>query len=138
MIVPRRSLTAPRQGRLARLRRQNNNAASDSNYSSTGGRRGDYALSDLQFSTIAVLDSSATLVERVDYDAYGEARHHPARDVDGDGAVSSADYDRARGAQGKSIGTSGYYPDADWDRDGDVDSTDVSNFASSYHESAVV
>ncbi|MFO0828665.1 MAG: RHS repeat-associated core domain-containing protein [Phycisphaerales bacterium] len=119
------------------MRRQNNNAASDSDYIDAGDRRSDYVLQDLQFSTVAVLDSSATLVERVDYDAYGEARHHLARDVDGDGDVSSADYDPARGAQGKSIGTSGYYPDADWDRDGDVDSTDVSNFASTYYESAV-
>lgn len=35
-----------------------------------------YHLCDVQFSTVALLDSSAGLVERVTYDAYGDARHH--------------------------------------------------------------
>jgi hypothetical protein len=63
------------------MRRQNNNYAggSDTDYTDTGNpadRGGDYFLTDLQFSVAAVISSVAVLVERVSYDAYGEARYH--------------------------------------------------------------
>ncbi|MCH7798025.1 MAG: hypothetical protein IID28_06215 [Planctomycetes bacterium] len=44
-----------------------------------------YHLTDAQFSTVAVADQAANLKERVSYTAYGVARHHWTRDVDGDG-----------------------------------------------------
>jgi hypothetical protein len=46
---------------------------------------------DAEFSTAAIVDHTAELAERITYSAYGEARHHWAADVDGDGAVTTAD-----------------------------------------------
>ena len=47
-----------------------------------------YHLTDHQFSTVALIDNSAKLLERVTYDAYGNARHHWAADITGTGAVT--------------------------------------------------
>lgn len=121
------------------MQRQNNNVASDGgspDYTDTGDRTSDYALSDLQFSVVALVAGDGTLVQRLSYDAFGEARHQPARDINGDGAVDATDWNIARGAQNKSIGQTGYNPDADWDRNGTVSSTDVSQFGSANYVAA--
>ena len=65
------------------LHRENNDFTNDSpaiTYEKTF-----YHLTDVQFSTVAVIDGSAGLTERVTYTAYGVARHHYMADVDGDG-----------------------------------------------------
>lgn len=50
-----------------------------------------YHITDVQYSTVAILDSSAALVERTSYDAYGKGRHHYMADWDGFGDVSPAE-----------------------------------------------
>jgi len=35
-----------------------------------------YHLTDTLFSTVVILDENAKVIERVSYDAYGNARHH--------------------------------------------------------------
>ena len=87
-------------------------------------------LTDHQFSVVAAVGRTGTLVFRVAYDAYGEARHLPAKDINGDGKVDSADTAIAQAAVKKRIGEPGYNPDADWDRDGTVTSTDIAQFGS--------
>ena len=72
-----------------------------------------YHLTDHQFSTVAILDNSANLVERVTYDAYGAARHYWAGDINGDGAVARNDQDMMSASQNKSIGDAEYHVDAD-------------------------
>jgi len=47
-----------------------------------GGTLRWWHVTDVQFSTVAVLDDSATIHERITYDAYGKARHHDDKDVD--------------------------------------------------------
>jgi len=44
-----------------------------------------YHLTDVQFSTVAMLDEAGGLKERVAYDPFGKAHHQPFHDVDGDG-----------------------------------------------------
>jgi RHS repeat-associated protein len=87
-------------------------------------------LTDHQFSVVAAVGRTGTLAFRVAYDAYGEARHLPAKDINGDGKVDSADTAIAQAAVKKRIGEPGYNPDADWDRDGTVTSTDIAQFGS--------
>ena len=53
---------------------------SDSTYDETY-----YHLTDELFSTVAILDSSAALVERANYDSYGDVMHQFFNDVDHDG-----------------------------------------------------
>jgi RHS repeat-associated protein len=88
-----------------------------------------FHLTDHQFSTVAVMDETSTLIERVVYDPYGGARHHFAHDVDANGSVTSSDtnavYAVATGGNNL-IGQSNYKVEMDFDRDGDVDSTDHS------------
>ena len=48
-------------------------------------------ITDVQFSTIAILDDAANVQERVKYDSYGRALHHDWRDVDGDRDYDSSD-----------------------------------------------
>jgi RHS repeat-associated protein len=79
---------------------------------------------------VAAVGRTGTLAFRVAYDAYGEARHLPAKDINGDGKVDSADTAIAQAAVKKRIGEPGYNPDADWDRDGTVTSTDIAQFGS--------
>ena len=102
-----------------------------------GGPDGDYAdaedgtyfhLTDAQFSTVAVVDQTGSLIERVGYTPYGEGRHHWPGDLDGDGAVttgSNSDLTLFNQAAGSSIGDANYNVDADLDRDGDVDNDDL-------------
>ncbi len=88
-----------------------------------------FHLTDHQFSTVAVLDESSTLIERVVYDPYGQGKHHFAYDVDANGSVTSSDtsavYAVATGGNNL-IGQSNYKVEMDFDRDGDVDTTDHS------------
>src|SRR5689334_9536277 len=48
-----------------------------------------YHLTDAQFSTVAMVDSSGAVAERVGYDPYGRARHRWGNDVNGDGSADS-------------------------------------------------
>jgi len=86
-----------------------------------------YAVTDVQFSVVAMLTSGGKLYERVAYDSYGTARHHWKDDVDGDGDVDSSDKSIVTGLAlaGKLIYQSGYNPNADIDRSGAIDSTDA-------------
>jgi len=75
-----------------------------------------------------VIDFSAEVIERVHYDAYGQAHHQWGTDVDGDRDVDNADETLVRdiAANGNNqiedITTGGSYlyrAEADLDRDGD-------------------
>ena len=107
------------------LHRENNDFTNDSpliTYEKTF-----YHLTDVQFSTVAVIDGSAGLTERVTYTAYGVARHHYMADVDGDGDVDStelADIRNTASGPNHAIGQANYDVDQDIDRDGDVTITD--------------
>jgi hypothetical protein len=88
-----------------------------------------YHLTDVQFSTVAVVeDSAADLMERVAYDPYGTARHQFKRDVDGDGDVDGTDSTLISNANESFIDGSGhktYNVDADFNRDGTVNASDA-------------
>lgn len=109
------------------MRRVNANFAggADTDWTDVGDRAGDQFLNDVQFSVVAVVDSGGALLERVEYDAYGQAQHHWRGDINGAGGVTQADVDLADAAKTKSIGQSGYNADADIDRDGTVEQSDV-------------
>ncbi len=89
-----------------------------------------YHLTDVQFSTVGIVDGAGSLLERVAYDPYGSARHQWAGDVDGDGAVLVNDRDIIEillmTAPGRSIDISDprYNVDADVNGDGEVSSAD--------------
>ncbi len=106
------------------LRRVNANFAggTDTDFTDAGDRAGDQFLNDTQFSVVAVIDNAGALLERVEYDPYGQAQHHWPEGITGavGGGVTSADATAASGAVGKSIGQTGYLADADLDRDGTV------------------
>ncbi len=89
-----------------------------------------FAITDQNFSVVALIDDVADVVEWVTYDAYGQAAHHAFGDVDGDGDYDSSDrgliYTITTTYSNPQIHQSGYDAAADLDRDGDVDSTDVS------------
>lgn len=109
------------------MRRVNANFAggADTDWTDAGDREGDQFLNDVQFSVVAVVDAEGALMERVEYDPYGQAQHHYRGDVNGAGGVTQADVDLADAAKTKSIGQSGYNADADIDRDGTVEQSDV-------------
>jgi RHS repeat-associated protein len=86
---------------------------------------------------VAAVGRTGTLAFRVAYDAFGEARHLPAKDINGDGKVDSADTAIAQNASGKTLGQLGYNPDADWDRNGTVTSTDIAQFGSREYVAAL-
>ncbi len=98
----------------------------DSNYNESGEGTW-YAITDVQFSVVALIDKNAALVERNVYDAYGVAKHRYADDVDGDGDVDFADQSLVSGlaATAPDIGDPTYNADADINRDGIVDSSDT-------------
>ena len=92
-----------------------------------------YHLTDNQFSTVAVLDHAANLVERAAYDPCGGARHQWMADLDGDGDQDSTDLNAINtlaSGHGTSIDGANYNVDADINRDGLIDSTDY-NLANS-------
>jgi RHS repeat-associated protein len=78
----------------------------------------------VQFSTVAVIDHTAELAERVTYTAYGRARHHWPADVDGDGDHDSTDQDIVRTLMGNDIDDPAYDAAADLNRDGTVSFAD--------------
>ena len=107
----------------------------DGNYDDIGGSEMYFCVQDAQFSTVALVDLAGSIKERVTYDAYGEARHHDWRDVDGDGDYDSTDYNTLATLAftlGTSIGQSNYRVEADLDRDGDNDSADVTLGGTTY------
>lgn len=81
-----------------------------------------YQITDRQFSVGAVLDSDMNLWERVDYDAYGNARHRFDGDGDGTGAFGFSDVGLF-GGYGISSGS--YHADLDLNFDGWTDSADT-------------
>ncbi|MCL4212103.1 MAG: hypothetical protein HRU76_15475 [Phycisphaeraceae bacterium] len=88
-----------------------------------------YHLTDPQFSTVAILDLSGAVIERVSYDAWGEPRHHPKHDFDGDGDFDQDDAEAlddliVSGGGSVPITNAKYRAEMDIDRDGEVDSTD--------------
>ena len=89
-----------------------------------------FHLTDHQFSSVVVLDDTATVIERVVYDPYGLARHHYGEDVTGDGGVDSTrDVSFINGVAGggnNDIGEANNRAEMDLDRDGDVDYKDAS------------
>ncbi len=115
------------------LSREDGNA--DGDYDDAGDSTR-YALTDHQFSVIALISDTGTLLERVTYTPYGEARHQWREDVDGDGDVDSADRTAASGGRGN-IWQSSYNVDADVDRDGDVDSADLAQINTPSYKSAL-
>ncbi|MBX3356734.1 MAG: hypothetical protein KF724_13655 [Phycisphaeraceae bacterium] len=89
-----------------------------------------YHMTDGMFSTVAVLNRTATLVERVSYDSYGQARHHRPGDVNGDGNSGFTDSAIvgtiivANGGTPVPITSSLYRAEADLNRDGTINSSD--------------
>ncbi|MBX3356665.1 MAG: hypothetical protein KF724_13300 [Phycisphaeraceae bacterium] len=89
-----------------------------------------YHMTDGMFSTVAVLNRTATLVERVSYDSYGQARHHRPGDVNGDGNSGFTDSALvgtiivANGGTPVPITSSLYRAEADLNRDGTINSSD--------------
>lgn len=82
-----------------------------------------YFITDSQFSVCAVLDSSKNLWERIEYDAYGNARHRYGGDATGDGAFGFGDVVLYTGFP--AIGDGGYHADLDLNFDGVTDATDT-------------
>lgn len=83
-------------------------------------------LTDSAFSSIAVVDTSAALAERVTYTPHGRARHHHRSDTDGDGAGGQgSDSAVVTTALNEAIDDGGYKVEADVNRDGVVDATDA-------------
>jgi RHS repeat-associated protein len=83
-----------------------------------------FHVTDAQFSTVAIVDADATVIERITYTAYGVARHHWRADIDGDGAVGGADLGLVFSAWGTSIGDAGYLAEADLNLDGTIGGAD--------------
>ncbi|MCH7848568.1 MAG: hypothetical protein IIB53_09425, partial [Planctomycetes bacterium] len=77
-----------------------------------------YHLTDDQFSTIALIGASGSLIERISYDPFGRARHHRRADLDGDGTTGVADQLILQGNWGD-------YGAGDLDRNGIVDLSDL-------------
>ena len=79
---------------------------------------------------MAAVGRTGTLAFRVAYDAFGEARHLPAKDINCDGKVDRTDTTLAQNASGKKLGQLSYNPDADCDSDGGFSTRDVAQFGS--------
>jgi RHS repeat-associated protein len=87
-------------------------------------------ITDGQFSTRAIVKPSggsttSILMERVDYDAYGLARHHYPGDTDGDGDYDASDYNTITSLSSVTINGGTYNVEADLNRDGVIDFSDV-------------
>lgn len=76
-----------------------------------------YFVTDSQFSVSAVLDASKHVWERIEYDAYGKARHRYAGDVDGDGMYGGIFEVLLLGSDAV-LGDPGYHADFDVNLDG--------------------
>ena len=111
-------------------------ADNDGDYTDAGSYT-HYALTDHQFSVVAMISNSRRLIERVSYDAYGTAQHHWMQDVDGDGDIDANDESLTTSASGNSIYQSGYNVDADFNRDGVINSTDTAEVTSSSYAAAI-
>ncbi len=96
-----------------------------------------YHLTDHQFSTVALIDSTANLLERLTYDAYGMARHHWAADLTGNGAVNDDDRAAMNAALNESIDDQDYNVDADITRTGRVTMTDAAHTGTSQYKAAL-
>ncbi len=79
-----------------------------------------YHLTDIQFSTVAITNANAGILERVSYDPYGKARHHFAGDLNGDGDYDAGDTTFGSGVIGQHIWEAGYIVEADSNRDGQI------------------
>ena len=93
-------------------------------------------LTDVQFSTIAILDDAANVAERVKYDSYGRALHHDWRDVDGDRDYDSSDRSIISSIAillSNKIGDASYRAEADLNRDGIIDSNDLNLATTNYN-----
>ena len=93
-------------------------------------------LTDVQFSTIAILDDAANVAERVKYDSYGRALHHDWRDVDGDRDYDSTDRSIISSIAillSNKIGDASYRAEADLNRDGTIDSNDLNLATTNYN-----
>lgn len=106
-----------------------------------GGQEAWYALTDRMFSVLALVDLDANVPERVRYTPYGEARHEWGSDLNGDGAVNSADlfsvFLSSFGSSYGDVSSPVYSPDCDLDQDGDVDSSDQALFTGQYTAAAL-
>lgn len=118
------------------LRRVNSNPGSDNDYLDSGDGTF-YHLMDAQFSTVAMIDKTAKLMERVGYNAYGTAAHRWPGDVDNSNASTSADEtaidtlaDMNSGAGVAITDGTNYDVACDLNRDGVVDSTDTGQWSS--------
>ena len=111
-------------------------ADNDGHYTDAGSYT-HYALTDHQFSVVALISSSGRLIERVSYDGYGTAQHHWMQDVDGDGDIDANDESLITNASGNAIYQSGYNVDADFNRDGVINSTDTAEVTSSSYAAAI-
>jgi len=83
-----------------------------------------YQLTDTQFSVGVVLDQEGHVYERIEYDAYGVARHRYGGDTNGDGSYNFFDISGFFGVY--SIGdTTNYHADFDVNCDGTIDTVDI-------------
>lgn len=101
----------------------------DGDYQDTNEGRW-FHLTDGQFSTVAIVNHTGTLIERTSYDSYGKARHHQPGDVDGVNGNCDAsdkaivDAITGNGLYSVPISSSSYRAEADLNRDGWINSTD--------------
>jgi len=111
------------------IHREDAGGDGDFDATSGGGDQSWWHLTDVQFSTVAVLNDNAVLQERIAYDPYGRALHHDDKDIDGDRDFDQDDrdiIDTIVNGGGANIEDAAYNVDADLDRDGAIDSTDQS------------
>lgn len=89
-----------------------------------------YRATDTQFSVVAVIAADGDIYERIEYDAYGNARHRYYGDVDGDGVYTTTDLTVANASSSPSIGDSDYHADLDLDFSGGTDLDEVYAYSS--------
>lgn len=109
------------------LIRQRTDMNADDDFADAGVDKRYYNLTDVQFSTVALLDAGSstlpTVVERVTYTAYGQAQVHKNSDLDGDADVDGVDQAILLSAYGSAPHI------ADLNRNGTIDSADLSILA---------
>ena len=84
-------------------------------------------LTDMQFSTVAILDEAGRLLERTRYQTYGQGLHEWPGDFNGDGFVDDTDNAALStvAANAPVIGDPTYDPDMDLNRNGEVNDKDL-------------